>query len=318
MSVARRLAVVLTFGLPAGASGQGAAARSAQVTATVSADTVGAGQPFVVQLRVRAPKSAIVKFPALPDSTDAIEPIDPLSIADTPDDAQLDRTASYRVAAWEVGRRVPHFAPIVVTVAGASMGYEVTVPGVFVLATLPADSTLQIARDARDPVSLPSGLWRLWVVLAIVGGLSYAYVRQRRVRPPKVPAAPEAFVVASAEFRALEALGLADAGEHGRHLIAHTDVLRAYLARRFPEAVASLTVVELHRVLARGDFSVLPERLAALLDRDEDVRFAESAISRADAVMLAAEARAIVRDVETAHAERQRARERGPQRPVRR
>lgn len=310
--------MVLTLLLPAGASGQAAAARAAQVTATSSADTVSAGQPFVVALHVRAPKSAIIKFPALPDSTDAIEPMDPLSTNDTPDDALLDRTASYRVAAWDVGRRVPHFAPVVVTVAGVSVSYEVTVPAVFVLATLPADSTLQIARDARDPMSLPTGLWRLWVVLAIVGGLSYAYMRQQRVRPPNAPKEPDAFVVASAAFRALEELALADAGEHGRHVIAHTDVLRTYLARRFPEAVASLTVVELHRVLARADFPVLPERLATLLDRDEDVRFAESVINRADAVMLAAEARAIVRDVETAHAERQRVRERGPQRPARR
>lgn len=301
-----------------GAQGpEGAASRGVVITVTVVPETVTVGQPFVIRVRARAPKSATLRFPVLPDSGDAIEAIDPRSIVETPSESVLDQTAEYRVAAWNVGAHGAHFAPVVATIGGTVVTWPAVAPPVFVRATLPADMSLQVPKDARAPFPVPSGLWRLFLVLAIIAALTAWYLaRRRHTRAP--PPLPELFVATAAAFRALEALALADAGETGRHVIAHVDVLRGYLARRFPLALASLTPDEMHAALARSDFPVLPERVDALLARDAGIRFAQAPVTRDDALALAAEARAIARDVQDAHEARVRAADRGPQRAKRR
>lgn len=296
---------------------QGDATRGVVVTVTVVPDTVTVGQPFVIRVRARAPKSATLRFPVLPDSGDAIEALDPRSIVETPSESVLDQTAGYRVAAWNVGARGAHFAPVVATIGGTAVNWPVVAPPVFVRATLPADTSQQVPKAAREPFPVPSGLWRLLLVLAIIAALTAWYLaRRRHARTPPPP--PDLFVATAAALRALESLALADAGESGRHVIAHVDVLRGYLARRFPLALASLTPDEMHGALARSDFPVLPERVDALLARDAGIRFAHAPVTRLDALALAAEARAIVRDVQDAHEARVRAADRGPHRPKRR
>ncbi|MBI3567482.1 MAG: hypothetical protein HY084_04670 [Gemmatimonadetes bacterium] len=298
---------------------QDVSARGAVVTVAVAPDTVGVGEPFVVRVRVRAPKSATLRFPALPDSGDAVEALDPRAIEDAPDETVLDQTAVYRVAAWNVGSHAAHFAPVVVSMGGSAVPYAIVAPPVFVRAVLPADTSQQVPKDAREPFPALSGLWRWLLVAAIVAALTAWYlVRRRRHGALPARAAPEAYVATAAAFRALEALALADAGETGRHVIAHVDVLRAYLARRFPAAGVALTPAEMHAALAASDFPVLPERVDELLARDAAIRFAHERVTKAEAVALAAEARAIARDVQDAYEARLRAAERGPQRPARR
>lgn len=286
--------------------------RGALVEVRVSPETVTVGSPFIIRIRVRAPKIATVRFPAVPDSGDGIAPIDPRAIEEHADSAVIDRTAVYRMVAWDVGSRTPRFGSITVAAAGSEQRYAVAMPPVVVLSLLPADTAARVPRDAREPIPLPSGWWR-WALIGTLAaaGLVWYWQRRRRaaalVKPP-----PEAFESATASFAAIEALGLIDAGEVGRYLIAHVDVARAYLARRFPSAGESATASQLVAALAAADFPILPARVGALLDRDAAVRYAGESLGAEDARALGREARAIVGDVQEAYAARLRAEDRGP------
>ena len=289
--------------------------RGALVSVQVQPEVVTVGEPFTVRVRVRAPKIATVRFPPVPDSGDAIEAIDPRAIEDAGDTAVIDRSAVYRLAAWNVGPHTPLFGNVSVTSAGVEQRFPVIVSPILVRSLLPADSALRVPKDARAPMPAPSGTWRYWL-LAIVfaSGMAWYWWRRRRRRRDAPEREPEAFVAANEAFGALEALALAEAGEPGRHLIAHVDVLRAYVARRFPAAVESLTPRELLAVLATADFPLRPERVGELLERETAVRFAAAPIEPASAIDLSREARAIVNDLQSAYDARLKALDRGPQR----
>lgn len=287
----------------------------AVVTVSVQPETLTVGEPFMVRIRVRASKIAVIRFPAVPDSADAIEAVDPRSIEDRGDASVLDRTAVYRLVAWDVGVHRPRFANVVVSQAGSEQAFATNVGTVLVRSLLPADSASRVPKPVREPLPTPSGLWRylLLAALALLGLLWFGWRRFRR-RTIVTPVGPDAFAEASARFAALEKLGLAAAGEAGRDLIAHVDVLRACFARHFPAALESLTPRELVAVLESQETLAFPQRVAALMARDASVRFAHAAILPGEAVALAREAVAIVSDVHAAEQARLKALERGPQR----
>jgi hypothetical protein len=309
---------LLPGGPPRAACAQPAARSGALVSVSVAPETVTVGQPFSVRIRVRAPKFAVIHFPAVPDTADAIEAVDPRAMEDAGDIELIDRTAVYRLVAWDVGSRTPHFANVTITTAGADQVYPVVIPPVHVMSLLPADSAKRVPKEARDPVEPPGSLWKWLLLGAVFAGLAWLVWRRRKRRAAQVPREPEPFAAAAASFDALDALALPAAGEPGRHVIASIDVLRAYLARRFPDMRDSLTAGEISRALPASDLPVLPERLAGLLDRETPLRFAHASVTADEAVALGKEARAIVRDIQSAHEARVRAMERGPQRGRRR
>jgi len=293
-------------------------ARSALVTVSVAPDTVTIGEPFIVRVRVRAPKVATIRFPAVPDSLGGVEALDPRAIEEGLPGEWLDRTARYRFVAWNTGRRAPALGPVVVAVGGQEREFAVATPVVFVRSLLPRDSTEREPRAARSPLALPSGLWRVVVALVVLAALLAWYWLARRHRRRRARDEPEAFDAAQQAFASLDTLGLAEVGEPARHVIAHVDVLRTYLARRFPVARESLGGAALMEALSAAEFPILPERLHAVLARDAEVRYADAAIGRDEAVAVASAARTIVRDVQDAHDARLRALDRGPQRRRRR
>lgn len=278
---------------------QSAALRGTLVTVSVEPDTVRVGDPFVVRVRVRAPKNATIRFPAVPDTGDAVEALDPRAVEEGADQSVLERTAIYRLVAWDVGVRRPRFTAVVVAAAGVEQQFAVAGASVVVQSLLPADSTDNAPRDSREPLPVPSGWWRYALVGAlVVAAVLWLVWRRRRTRTPVPAPAPEAFASASAAFSALDALALSDAGEPGRHVIAHVDVLRRYVARRLPEARESLTPLEFVRTLAASDLALPVQRLHLLLARDADVRYAAAGIATGDAGALGREARAIVQDIQ--------------------
>ena len=310
----RRLLCAALLAGPVTLCAQDAVSR-ALVSVAVKPDVVTLGEPFTVRVRVRASKIATIRFPAVPDSADAIEAVDPRAIEDALDPTSLDRTAVYRLVAWNTGQHTPHLGDVAVTASGIEQRFPVVVPPVLVRSLLPEDSALRVPKAARLPVPAPSGAWRYWLLLGAFGSaLTWYWWRRRRARRRGRPVEIEPFVAADKAFRALEALALVDAGEPGRHVIAHVDVLRAYVARRFPTAFESLTTRELITALATADFPLAPERVGALLEHENAVRYAAAPIEPAAASALAKEARAIVRDVQTAYAARLKALDRGPPR----
>lgn len=305
---------------PRAASAQAPDARASLVTVTVSPERVIVGQTFVVRLRVRAPKVATVRFPDVPSSADAIDPVDPRAIEEGPPGDLLDRTAVYSFVAWDIGRRTPAFGPLVVAVAGQERAFTIgSQAAVSVMTVLPADTTEQAPRDARAPLPLPGKLWQ-YIVLGVVlcALLVWLWLRRRqRLVEQGVVSEPEPWAQAKTSFAALEALALADAGEPGRHVIANVDVLRAYIARRFPELKATLEAATFFAELDKEDFPVPVHRVKALIERDAVLRFAHAAVTPDEANGLAAEARDIVAQLQLAHEARLRAVERPP-RPRRR
>lgn len=287
-----------------------------QVTARITPDSVGVGEPILVELRVRAPIGSEVRFPALPDSSDVVEPLDPRLIRDASTASILDRTAVYRLIAWDTGRRVVRFADITVSKDGAERRYTVSLPTLRIRSVLPADTTRRVPRDARDLLAIAGGLWRLWLGLAVVAFLLYLVGRAwRRRAAVQAALGPDAAAVAADGFAHAARLGLLEAGETGRFALTHVDVLRRYLAIRFPQAGRSRTAREVADALVGSEFPVLPARVADLLLRSEPIAFARADVSHDEALGIAAEARAIVGDVETAWRARAESRSRSPRRP---
>jgi hypothetical protein len=209
-----------------------------------------------------------------------------------------------------------------VTLGGATQEFGVAVPPVIVQTVLPADTTERIAKDVRAPSPEPSGLWRLWFILLVLAiGLAW-YFWKHRARPASVTPQIDAFVTASAAFAALDALALPAAGESARYVIASVDVMRAYLARRFPAALESLTPMELDAALpAAGSAASAPvdrAKLRELLMVDGALRFARGTATVDEAMALGGDARRIVRALQDAYDEQLRIEDRGPQRPKRR
>ncbi|HXD23590.1 MAG TPA: hypothetical protein VN613_09550 [Gemmatimonadaceae bacterium] len=316
---ARAFACGLLCIAAAAAGAQARVDRAAMVTVSVVPETVTVGQPFSVRIRVRAPKFATIRFPAVPDTADAIEAVDPRAIEDAGDDELIDRTAVYRLVAWDIGRRTPHFGNVTIDEGGAAQPYAVALPAVTVRSLLPSDSADRVPKDARAPVPPPGVLWEFLMLGALVLMLLGWYWRRRRAaRALRIPPRAEPFVEASSSFDALDALGLPAAGESGRHVIASVDVVRGYLARRFPDVRESLTPHEVGAVLAESELPILPARVTALLERESSLRFARAGISADEALALAKESRAIVTDIQQAYEARLRAAARRPQRGRRR
>jgi hypothetical protein len=293
--------------------------RAPIVSVSVAPETVTVGQPFSVRIRVRAPKFATIRFPPVPDTADAIEAVDPRATQDAGDDELIDRTAVYRLVAWDVGPRTPRFAAVTVGTGGTDQQFAVALPPVFVRSLLPADSAQRVPKDAREPMAPPGVLWKILLLAALlVLGLLWYWWRRRARRASRPPRDAEPYAAALSSFDALEALDLPAVGEPGRHVIASVDVLRGYLARRFPDMRESLTLEEIEHVLEDSDLPVLPQRLTSLLQRESSLRFARAGVTPDEALALGSESQAIVRDVQRAYEERIRAMERRPQRGRRR
>jgi hypothetical protein len=136
--------------------------------------------------------------------------------------------------------------------------------------------------------------WWSWLAaalaLAALIGLAWWWRRRRRGA-----GAPTGDPLADAErdFERVERLGLVAAGEHGRHAVLMSDVLRRYLAARVSGATLAHTSGEL-LVSLREAPTVAHDQLGALLHRVDAVKFARAPLGGDEARAIGAEARSIV------------------------
>ncbi|HEU4628213.1 MAG TPA: hypothetical protein VFS08_00650 [Gemmatimonadaceae bacterium] len=292
------LALLGVVALPAAAQPAAVA-----VGVEVQPDTVRVGEPFLVSVRVRAPLGDWIVFPPGPDTSEVVQALDPPDVRGGRDTAAVDRTAYYRVAAWDVGEREVHLAAVRVRSAEGEREYALPAPHVFVASVLPADTSLRVPKPARPPVEFPRPWWLPWliglVVAGLIGLLVWWWWRRRRHRLPPPRPQLEPYAEAEVRFAQLEALHLVEAGERGRYVALAVEVLRDYLARRFAQARPSLTSGELLRAL-RETREVPNERLALLLHEGDLVKFARRPLSDEQARALGRESRAIVQAVHAA------------------
>lgn len=278
--------------------------------------SVTVGEPFTVRVRVRAARGAAIRFPPVPDSAGSVEAVDPRSIEDHSTSATFDQTAVYRFIAWEPGLRT---VPLGEVSWDQPRGREVLPTGVVrvdVTSVLPADTAAQEPRDARNPFDPPPGWWR-WLLAALAVLALFAMLWRALRRRRSHPAPPDAFLDAQAAFAAVDQLALVDAGEPGRAVLAHTEVMREYLTRRFPAATEGLTTVEYVRALAASALPILPGEVEDVLRCADAVKFAGVGVDSAfagGAAGVARAARGIVRDVQVAYEVRLAAADKKPAR----
>jgi hypothetical protein len=266
-----------------------------------STDTVRVGDPFTLSVRVRTPPGATIEFPGGPDSTSAVQLIDPRSIRTLADTSALDQTATYRLAAWDIGHQPIVLGDIVVSGVGPERRISLGRPSIFVQTVLPADSSLRVPKPARPLIDQSFPHWWIWALIALAVALLLFLLWWwwRRRRRTVVAPVEDPLAVAEREFARVEALRLIEAGERGRHVALMVDVLRDYLADRFPSASLSLTTSELTRALHK-ESTVPLERLARVLDEVDLIKFARRPASRDHALELGREARLLVRTIDAA------------------
>ncbi|MEO6209183.1 MAG: DUF4381 family protein [Gemmatimonadaceae bacterium] len=267
---------------------------------SVSPDTVTVGEHFLVRIRVRAPKDAEIGFPVGPDSGVAVEAVDPRREQVSSDSTAVERTATYRLVAWTTGAQRVVLGSLVVSTGGVDRRYEVPPIALVVKSVRPADSTGRVPKPARDVMLAPPVLWP-WIVgaLLLVAILLWLIRRRLRRRPREVHAGTGALADAKRDFARIDELALIDAGERGRYVALHVDVLREYLTARIPDAARSLTSTELLAAL-RADATVPLPRLVPVLAAADLIKYADRPVTGERARELAAETRGIVDSVEEA------------------
>lgn len=285
-------------GAPPPAAGQGPVA--VQMGYVIEPDTVTVGDPFRLTVRIRAPRGASIEFPAGPDSGAAVEALDPRQERQGDDSTSLDVSATWRLAAWDIGEQPLRVRDVVIRVDGRERRIPLSALTVYVRSVLPADSAQRVPKPQREIFEFGRPWWHwLLAILAAMGiiGLFWWWWRRRRKRGATESDDP--FADAEEEFERVERLGLVEAGERGRYVALMVEVLRSYLARRIPEAPPSLTTSEL-LVAVRESRTVPVNRLALLLADADLVKFARRATTAERARELGTEARAIVGAVHAA------------------
>ncbi len=295
-------ALLLALALQGGAEPQRAPTVSARVTPEVPA----VGEPITIELRVRAPRGTLVRFPVLPDTGTRIEPLDPRSVSASNADGEVDETATYKMIAWDTGSVEVAFGDVTLEREGRISRYPVRLGTLRVRSVLPRDSAQRVPKDARAPLDAPTMPWRWLVALVVIAALVWeGWRRWRRQRDVLATLDPGAAVRARQGFAHARALDLLSAGEAGRHALAHVQVLRRYLAERWSELPTSLTATELAARIQGIEFPILPERLLSALTKAESVAYAGAGIAPDQAERLAAELTGVVEDLERAWQARQ-------------
>jgi hypothetical protein len=265
-----------------------------QAAVGIEPDTVRVGDPFVVEIGIRAPIGSTIIFPPPPDSTKTVQGLDPVRVETRPDSGGLVQWGYYRVAAWDIGEQPISLGDVLVTLAGRTRRISLVGHKVFVASVLPADSAQRIPKPARPLYEFSATPWWIWLALAIAAVLVILlwWWGGRRKQGKRV-AAIDPFEQAEREFARVEALGLVEAGERGRYVALMVEVLRDYLAARYVKAPLSLTSTELLMVL-RGERGVPNERLMRVLNEADLVKFARRPVTPDRARELGREARAMV------------------------
>lgn len=273
-----------------------------QLGSRLTPDTVTVGQRFVALIKVHAPTGATIDFPVESDSAakataTATQMIGKPAVQITRDSSGVTGTAAYRLVAWDVGEQPLGIGDIVVKVNGRIGYVSLASRQIFVASVLPADTTKQIPKAAREPIDVKPFDWLPWVAalaaLLIAGILWRLWLWWRnRKNAPLDP-----FDAAEREFARIEALGLVQAGEPERHAALMSDVMRDYLAARAPGVERSQTSSEL---LASANWiHGVAKGLGELLWRTDLVKFAAVRVDGEEAEKLGQSARSVVKAVET-------------------
>ncbi len=295
-------ALLLVLWLQARGAAPSPVAAQVRVGITVRPETVTVGDPFVVLVRVSAPRGSVITFPAGPDSASSVEAVDPRVLRVNRDSLMLDETAEYRLVAWDTGGLHSSLSDVLVS-GRARQRVSLAGARVYVRSVLPRDTTLHLPKPARGIFASLRPWWyrplAALLALALAGLFFWAWWRRRKRTRAGARQETDAFVHAEREFARVEAMGLLEAGERGRFVALMVDVLRDYLALRVEAAHPALTSSEIIRAL-ESQPDVPAQRLALILSETDLIKFARRPVTVERARAMARDSRGVVREVEDA------------------
>lgn len=269
-----------------------------QVGVIVRPETVTVGDPFRLIVRVRAPRTAVIEFPTAMDSGGVVEALDPAVVQPSPDTTVTEQTATYRLAAWDIGRLPLVLADVLVRDADGERHVPIRNLFVEVRSVLPSDSAQRVPKPPRDVLDIPPPWW-WWLVLAaaVLALLLLLWLWIRRRRRLTTARIVDPLQLAEEAFDRIDRLGLLDAGERARHAALVIEVVREYLSRVVPTARTALTSSELLATV-REERGIPLNALAGILVEVDLVKFARRPITADRALSLGREARAMVRAID--------------------
>jgi len=256
----------------------GAAAQEVRVA--VTPDTVTVGDVFHAAIRVDVPPGYRLEGPdSLPVSGD-VENAGRRFDRSEPIEGGGERiTIAYPLTAWKPGPiELPTLALRLIGPGEDPRTLDVRLPAAVVRSVLPADTTGIEPRPLKDVLGANRVLWPILLAIALALAAAAAaiyWIRRRRPVPEPVlaPGLPPRERALAALDRARE-LGLLEAGEVKAFYTLVTDAVREFIEAIEPRWSRDLTTSELLALLA-GEVEEGPrERLSALLQAADLVKFA--------------------------------------------
>jgi hypothetical protein len=264
------------------------------------------GEPFQVVITVRSRTDMVVDLPASLE-THPFEVLDRKDLPPVWEEAGVVRREwELTVVGWEVGETPFPSVPVSYIVKGESKQLHTDPVQVVVLETLPADRGQPDPADIAPPVPVTQPDPRVYIAIAagaaaiLLGAAAWLLVRSLRRKqaaraaiPIVDPRTPEE--VALDELRALGSSGLLDGEDRRRFYFPLTEVVRAYLGRRFRFDALELTTSELLDALGRsGAPNEVVAEVSAWTAGCDLVKYAGVPASRDEALSALAQAIAIV------------------------
>ncbi|HEY2387569.1 MAG TPA: hypothetical protein VGK30_11455 [Candidatus Binatia bacterium] len=296
---------------PAAAPSANAAPGSVTVTARLEPDTTTIGTPFRYTTEITAPTGVQI---VLAQPTERIGQFDILDFGDAPPVTHAGVTTVtrwYSLAGWEPG----HYEIASPPVQWRRTGEELApAPGATVVMTI--ESVLAKAgaptdiRDIKPPLDPPID-WRPWQILGLtvaiallLGWAAYRFLHGRQATVAAPPPRP-AHELALADLDRLRARRLTEQGRFKEYYSALSDIVRAYVERRFGVRAPEMTTEEFLLTTARGGRLAAAQRslLGEFLGQSDLVKFARLVPTLVDSEGAWTAARRFVEDTAEAPAE---------------
>jgi hypothetical protein len=255
---------------------QQAADGELRVTRTLDAKAWQPGEPITLRITATAPAGMSVRMPSLGDTAGAFD-VRPVKGGTA---APGETLLAADLVAWDAGSlEVPAMEVSATDADGKTLTAKIPAASVTLTSLLGDDMPLtELASGIRGPVDIGGRPWWWWAIAAaavVVGGVAVWKLMSRRAPEapePELPAGEWAML----ELARLEQERLPERGEVEGFFVRLSDVVRAYVERRFAIAAPDRTTQEFLREAAHHpDLAGEHERtIGAFLRSADMVKFA--------------------------------------------
>jgi hypothetical protein len=255
---------------------QQAADGELRVTRTLDAKAWQPGEPITLRITATAPAGMSVRMPSLGDTAGAFD-VRPVKGGTA---APGETLLAADLVAWDAGSlEVPAMEVSATDADGKTLTARIPAASVTLTSLLGDDMPLtELASGIRGPVDIGERPWWWWAIAAtavVVGGVAVWKLMSRRAPDapePELPAGEWAML----ELARLEQERLPERGEVEGFFVRLSDVVRAYVERRFAIAAPDRTTQEFLREAAHHpDLAGEHERtIGAFLRSADMVKFA--------------------------------------------